>query len=78
MPEPLRYLIAEVRECEHCESWREWIERADIEADCPACKGTGTRTVVTDVEVEPDGERLDFTPALGKHKTNLWREVRDA
>ena len=63
-----RYFIAEVREC-RARRWSDGTERLpagqcwDEDLDqcwdydwvrCEGCRGDGTRTVVTDIEVTPD------------------------
>lgn len=73
MPESIRYLIAEVRECD----WRTGqVPCMDdtIEHDyvCDGCRGDGTRVVVTDIEIKPD--RLP--PKDGW--PGLWWEAPDA
>lgn len=64
MSEPLRYLIAEVREC--AQGYTECRDRA---YQCESCNGDGTRTVVTDVEVERRPVPYFMQPE------RLWREV---
>lgn len=74
----IRVVLAAVVPCKSCNGARTTVHyglHSRTFSNCSACGGGGTRVVVTDVEVERDGRRLDFTPERGKHTTNLWAEV---